>query len=78
VTFRKECPFMDDAKLKAAEFLPLASGADSSPLEPVSDSATKEKRRILIVDDDSNSTHVVKVLLERSGPYLVLEENNPT
>ena len=69
---------MDDAKLKAADFLPLASGADSHPLEPVSGSATKEKRRILIVDDDSNSTHVVKVLLERSGPYLVLEENDPT
>jgi len=65
-------------KLKAADFLPLASGADSHPLEPVSGSATKEKRRILIVDDDSNSTHVIKVLLERSGPYLVLEENDPT
>ena len=34
--------------------------------------------RILIVDDDPNSTHVVKILLERSGPYLVLEENDPT
>jgi len=65
-------------KLKAADFLPLPSGADSPPLGLVSGSATKEKRRILIVDDDSNSTHVVKVLLERSGPYLVLEENDPT
>src|SRR4030095_7260646 len=65
-------------KLKAADFLPLASGADSHPLEPVSGSATKEKRRILIVDDDPNSTHLVKILLERSGPYLVLEENDPT
>ena len=65
-------------KLKAADFLPLASGADSHPLEPVSGSATKEKRRILIVDDDANSTHLVKILLERSGPYLVLEENDPT
>ena len=33
---------------------------------------------ILIVDDDANSTHLVKILLERSGPYLVLEENDPT
>ena len=31
---------------------------------------------ILIVDDDANSTHLVKILLERSGPYLVLEEND--
>ena len=41
-----------------------------------SESATKDKRRILIVDDDPNSTHLVKVLLERSGRYLVLEEND--
>ena len=32
----------------------------------------------MIVDDDANSTHLVKILLERSGPYLVLEENDPT
>jgi hypothetical protein len=51
-------------KLKAADFLPLASSADSPPLEPVWGSATKEKRRIPIVDDDSNSTHLVKILLE--------------
>jgi CheY-like chemotaxis protein len=53
-------------------------GADSPPLDPVSESAAKGKRRILIVDDDANSTHLVKILLERSGPYLVLEENDPT
>ena len=41
-------------------------------------SAAKERRRILIVDDDANSTHLVKILLERSGRYLVLEENDPT
>src|SRR5262245_28355528 len=53
-------------------------GAGSLPPEPISDSAKKERRRILIVDDDANSTHLVKILLERSGPYLVLEENDPT
>jgi putative two-component system response regulator len=41
-----------------------------------SESATKDKRRILVVDDDPNSTHLVKVLLERSGRYLVQEEND--
>jgi CheY-like chemotaxis protein len=65
-------------KLMGADFSPQASGADSPPLEPVSGSAAKGKRRILIVDDDSNSTHLVKILLERSGPYLVLEENDAT
>ena len=65
-------------KLMSADFSPPASGADSPPPEVVSDSAPKAKRRILIVDDDANSTHLVKILLERSGPYLVLEENDPT
>jgi CheY-like chemotaxis protein len=46
------------------------------PLEPAPDSTAKAKRRILIVDDDPNNTHLVKILLERSGPYLVLEENH--
>ena len=50
----------------------------SPPLDAVSDLAVKTKRRILIVDDDANSTHLVKILLERAGPYLVLEENDPT
>jgi CheY-like chemotaxis protein len=65
-------------KLLEADFFPRAGGSDSPALEPVSGSAVKAKRRILIVDDDSNSTHLVKILLERSGPYLVLEENDPT
>ena len=65
-------------KFLEADFLSPASGADSLPLGSTSDSVTKEKRRILIVDDDANSTHLVKILLERSGPYLVLEENDST
>jgi CheY-like chemotaxis protein len=63
-------------KLFEADFSPRAGGADSPPLDPVSGSADTGKRRILIVDDDANSTHLVKILLERSGPYLVLEEND--
>ena len=63
-------------KLLEGDFFPRASGADSSPLESTSGSAAKGKRRILIIDDDANSTHLVKILLERSGPYLVLEEND--
>src|SRR5580765_7428913 len=63
-------------KLLEADFLPRVAGADSPPLGPVSGPADTGKRRILIVDDDANSTHLVKILLERSGPYLVLEEND--
>ena len=65
-------------KLFEADFFPRIAGTDSPPPEPVSKPAAKERRRILIVDDDPNSTHLVKILLERSGPYLVLEENDPT
>jgi two-component system, OmpR family, response regulator len=36
----------------------------------------KEERRILIVDDDRESTHLVKILLEKIGSYCVLEEND--
>ncbi len=46
------------------------------PLEPVSDPIPKTKRRILVVDDDQNNSHAVKILLERSGPYFVREENH--
>jgi CheY-like chemotaxis protein len=36
----------------------------------------KEERRILIVDDDRDSTHLIKSILEKTGGYLVLEEND--
>ena len=65
-------------RLPRADPSPGVVDADSPQLNHVSESAAKEKRRILIVDDDANSTHLVKILLERSGPYLVLEENDPT
>ena len=32
----------------------------------------------MTVDNDSNTTHLVKVRLERTGHYLVLEENDAT
>ena len=44
----------------------------------VARSMVEEKRRILIVDNDRESTHVVKILLGRTGRYLVLEENDAT
>ncbi len=36
------------------------------------------KRRILIVDNDRDTTRLVKILLERTGRYSVLEENDAT
>ena len=36
----------------------------------------KEERRILIVDDDRDSTHLLKILLEKTGGYVIHEEND--
>jgi len=63
-------------KITEADF-PRNPGPDSEPTSPAASSEDKQKR-ILIVDNDANSTRLVKVLLERSGPYLVMEENDAT
>ena len=63
-------------KLIDADFLPREGDVDLPWSSPISTPATKEKKRILIVDDDRKTTHLVKVLLEKTGCYLVFEENN--
>lgn len=49
---------------------------DQSEVDAITTSLIKEKRRVLIVDDDPDSTHLVKILLEKTGNYVVLEEND--
>jgi DNA-binding response OmpR family regulator len=56
------------SKVIEVDFLPKETDAAFSWLDSIGDSA----RRILIVDNDRNSTHLVKVLLEKTGRYLVL------
>ena len=63
-------------KVIEADFFPRESDLESSWPGSIAKSAMEEKRRILIVDNDRNSIHVVKILLERTGRYLVLEEND--
>lgn len=63
-------------KVIEADFFPQQSDADRSWQNSGADSAVKGKRRILIVDNDRDTTHLVKILLERTGAYLVLEEND--
>jgi CheY-like chemotaxis protein len=65
-------------KSREPDFSPRVPGIDSRPLESVPEPVAKAKRRILVVDDDPNNSHLIKILLERSGPYLVLEENHDT
>ena len=49
---------------------------DQSEIDGITRSLIKEKRRVLIVDDDADSTHLVKILLEKTGNYVVFEEND--
>ena len=61
-------------KVIEVDFLPRETDVAFSLLDSIGDSA----RRILIVDNDKNTTHLVKILLEKTGRYLVFEENDST
>src|SRR5947208_6854731 len=64
-------------KVIEAAFFPRNSDELSPPFS-IDVSGVTGKRRILIVDNDRDTTHLVKVLLERTGDYVVLEENEAT
>ncbi len=65
-------------KVIEADFLLRETGVDFSSPNSAPTSEVNKKRRILIVDNDTNATHLVRILLEKTGRYLVLEENNST
>ena len=65
-------------KIIEADFFPRRTNADFSWSHSMGGSESKERTRILIVDNDPNTTHLVKVLLERTSHYQVLEENDAT
>jgi CheY-like chemotaxis protein len=65
-------------KIIEADFLPRETNAGFSWPSSSGGSEMKERRRILIVDNYPDTTHLVKILLERAGHYLVLEENDAT
>ena len=61
-------------KVIEVDFLPRETDLAFSWLDSIGDSA----RRILIVDNDENTTRLVKILLEKTGRYVVFEENDST
>jgi two-component system, chemotaxis family, CheB/CheR fusion protein len=65
-------------KVIEADFFPRETNPDFSWPGSIGASGSKETRRILIVDNDRDSTRLVKILLERAGDYLVLGENDAT
>jgi CheY-like chemotaxis protein len=44
----------------------------------MNDASTVNKKRLLIVDDESGFTRLLKLTLERTGHYTVREENDGT
>src|SRR5467141_2391258 len=56
-------------KIVEADFLPRETNGGFSWPGSIGAWGTKEKRRILIVDNARDTTHLVKVLLERTGDY---------
>jgi len=54
-------------KVIEADFLPREANAGFSWPGSIGGSEMKAIRRILIVDNDADTTHLVKVLLERTG-----------
>ena|SRR5438093_8550374 len=66
------------SKVIEADFLPREANAGFSWPGLNSGSEMKQIPRILIVDNDADTTYLVRVLLERTGHYLVLEENDAT
>ena len=62
-------------KVIEIDFLPKETDVAFSWLGSIGQST---QRRILIVDNDKNTTHLVKILLEKTGRYVVVEENDST
>ncbi len=66
-------------KVIEADFFPRESEPEFSwPGSTANAFGVDRKRRILIVDNDRDTTHLVKILLEKTGRYSVLEENDAT
>ncbi len=65
-------------KIIEVDFFPRESEVEFSWPDLIAKPGPAEKRRILIVDNDRDSTRVVKVLLEKTVHYLVFEENDAT
>ena len=66
------------SKVIQIDFFLRGTNAYFSWPRSIGGSGEEERRRILIVDSDPNTTRLVKVLLERTGRFLVLEENDAT
>jgi len=65
------------SKVIEADFLLRNTEAGLSRSGPIGRRSHNGTRRILIVDNDRETTRLIKVLLENTGDYSVLPENDP-
>ena len=65
------------SKLIAAGFLRRNPEAGSTRLSFIGRPSFNGTWRILVVDNDFNTTRLIKILLEKRGKYFVLPENDP-
>ena len=65
------------SKVIEADFPPRNPEAGSSWLSFMGRPSLNGARRILVVDNDFNTTRLIKILLEKTGNYFVLPENDP-
>jgi two-component system OmpR family response regulator len=65
------------SKVIEADFPPRNPEAGSSSLSFMGRPSLNGARRILVVDNDFNTTRLIKILLEKTGNYFVLPENDP-
>jgi len=64
------------SKVIEADFPPRNPEAGSSWLSFTGRPSLNGARRILVVDNDFNTTRLIKILLEKTGNYFVLPEND--
>jgi two-component system, OmpR family, response regulator len=65
------------SKVIETDILPRNPEAGSSWLSFMGRPSFNGARRILVVDNDFNTTRLIKILLEKTGNYFVLPENDP-
>lgn len=65
-------------KVIEADFLPRESDINIFSSTVHRRPSFNTTRRVLVVDNNSDTTRLIKVLLENNGDYFVLEENDST
>jgi two-component system OmpR family response regulator len=65
------------SKVIESDFLPRESDASFSWQYALRDCSLSETHRVLVIDDDPDTTQLIKLFLERKGDYRVFEENDP-